>query len=211
MRLRTAALLAGVTFLTAGCINPRSYTDPNIPAVSYESIQRRAEPYRTTIVVEFQRNGVRYPKVEPSLTDIVTRTVRGSGVFVPSDAGRDGQIRVTVNNIADQSAAALQGAGTGMTFGAVGTTVTDNYELAMTVTLAGVEHKRTGLRHSLHTAFGSSRVPPGVQAVTTQVAFERVVEQLTLTALQDLQRSGELEPRQAPIATDGRVPAPPGS
>jgi hypothetical protein len=199
-RIVAALLLAG--FVNSACVSPRSYVDTSYPPVNYDSVQRRAEPLRATVVAEFHRNGTPYPRAQTELREIVIRVLRGSGVFAPADTGPDGEVQVTVNNIADLGSAAAQGAGTGLTLGAIGTTVTDNYEMAITLNINGVTRSRSGLRHALHTAIGNTSTPAGVQTTTSAVAFQRVVEEMLLTALRDMQRAGDLDPR-APVISSG--------
>ena len=85
-----------------------------------------------------------------------------------------------------------KGFGTGLTFGLVGTTVTDAYELSIFIAAKGKTINRTTIKHAFHTAIGNTNVPPGLEAVPPSVAFGRVLEQMLLRALQDMQQSGEL-------------------
>ena len=190
-RRSTVLTLALVGGLTSGCVNPRSFVDPSFPTGSYESVERLGQPLQLRVAVAFERNGSAFPRADPELRDITERTLRGSGVILPSSNG-DGEIRVVVNNFVDASSAVAQGVGTGLTFGLVGSTVTDAYEMSMTVTYQGRTVRRTGMKQALRTAIGNTSLPPGVQATTTSVAFARVVESMLLRTLADMQRSGEL-------------------
>lgn len=192
-----AALAASV--LQAGCISPRSFVDPTIPKVSYEAVRPRPSPLALKLETEFQRNGQGMPRVTPTLRLDVERVLLKSGLVAPQDHDvPGGTIRVVVNNIADQGAAAAKGFGTGLTFGLVGTTVTDRYEMTVTVTRAGRSTQSTLVRHALHTAIGNTTLPEGIETMTTGEAFSRVVEQMLLRCLSDLQKSGQLAARPAP-------------
>ena len=105
---------------------------------------------------------------------------------------RNGAIRVVVNNIADRGAAAAKGFGTGLTFGLVGTTVTDAYEMAVAITANGKTVERVAVKHALHTAIGNTAIPEGLETMPPNAAFERVLEQMVLRVLQDIQSKGEL-------------------
>jgi len=48
------------------------------------------------------------------------------------------------------------------------------------------------VKHALYTAMGNATLPPGVEAIPVNVAFVRVLEQMLLRALADMQRAGEL-------------------
>jgi hypothetical protein len=204
-RTLTAGALLLAAMALSGCIAPRSYVDTSFPPVSYESIRRPAEPLRVTVVTEFQRQGAPFPRVGPTLRDTVARVLRGTQAFVPSDNGPDGEIRVMVNNVADLAAARAQGFGTGLTLGAVGTTVTDNYEMTVTLNTSGTTRSRSSVRHALHTAIGNTSTPAGAETLTAAVAFQRVVEQMLLSVVRDMQQAGELDP-PAP-AISARPPA----
>lgn len=64
--------------------------------------------------------------------------------------------------------------------------------MSVTITTGGKTITRTGVKHALHTAIGNVTLSPDVQTTTPSVAFSRVVEQLLLRVLQDMQTSGEL-------------------
>ncbi|MCF3696715.1 hypothetical protein L2E31_25160, partial [Salmonella enterica subsp. enterica serovar Weltevreden] len=51
---------------------------------------------------------------------------------------------------------------------------------------------RSAIKHAIFTAIGNTSLPEGIEAVPINVAFGRVLEQMLLRALQDLQRSGDL-------------------
>ena len=188
-------LIVGV--LLAGCVNPRSFVDPNVPRASYEELARLPEPMRLGLTVEFQRNGVAFPRVQSTLRDITVLTLRGTGVIVPGEEGQEGTISVTVNNIADLAAARMRGFGSGLTYGLVGTTVTDAYEMSVVINARGRQIQRSGIQHAMHTAIGNSAIPAGIEATTSTIAFQRVVEAMLLRVIVDMQRSGELP--QGPI------------
>jgi len=192
-KLRSAFTLLCLGVLVSGCISPRSYVDQSFQGASYEEINRRREPMRATVVVEFQRNGETYSGAQPLLRDISERVLRGTGVILPTPGGPDGVVRIVVNNFGDLAAAAARGFGTGLTFGAVGTTVTDNYEMTITITAGGVTRSKSGIRHALHTAIGNTSLPSGVEPVTPDMAFQRVVEAMLLRAVRDMQRDGDLD------------------
>lgn len=89
--------------------------------------------------------------------------------------------------------------GTGLTFGLIGSTVTDAYEMSVSITANGKTVNRTAVKHALHTAIGNTSVPAGLEIVPPGVAFERVLEQMLLRVLQDVQNSGELAWVRTPL------------
>jgi len=190
---RWLVLLAMTCIMLSGCISPRSYMDPTFPKISYDEINKRSEPLKLKLAAEFQRNGTHYEKADTILKDNSERILRGTGVIMPSVEPVDGEITIVCNNVADPGSAAAKGIGIGLTFGAIGNTVTDGYELSVLIkTKDGRTISRGEIKHALHTAIGNTSVPEGVETVLPNVAFERVLEQMLLKAVKDMQESGEL-------------------
>lgn len=189
---KSVVLLVAASFSIGGCMSPKSFVDPTYPKVSYDQIKKKQSPLRLNLVVEFQRNGEHIPKVDSTLRDNTERILRASGVIVPSSDGGEGQVKVVVNNIADRGAAAAKGFGTGLTFGLVGTTVTDAYEMTISITVNGKTVERTAVKHALHTAIGNTAIPDGLETMPPNTAFVRVLEQMILRVLKDIQSTGEL-------------------
>jgi hypothetical protein len=189
--LRRIIAISSILVL-AGCISPKSFIDPSYQKVAYDEVQKRPAPLRLKLAVEFQRNGEAFPRADATLRDNTDRILRASGVVTPVADGGEGEIRVVVNNVADRSSAAAKGFGTGLTFGLVGTTVTDAYEMSVTIRVNGRTITRTDVKHAFHTAIGNTTTPAGLETVSPSVAFQRVVEQMLLRVLQDVQRTGEL-------------------
>ena len=183
----------------SGCISSKSFIDPTIPKVSYEDIKKRSEPLKLKLLVEFQRNGEHLPKVDSTLKDNTERVLRGTGVIVPVDDQSVGEIKVIVNNIADLGSARAKGFGTGLTFGLAGSTVADAYEMTITITTNGKTVSRTAIKHTIYTIIGNGTLPNGVESIPPNVAFGRVLEQMILRALQEMQNTGELAQIHFPI------------
>lgn len=192
MQFRVIVAVALSAVVLSACVNPRSFVDPSQPKLSYENLNKRSEPLKLKLAVEFQRNGEPFPKADTTLRDNSERILRGTGVVIPAENGYEGEIKIVVNNIADRGQAATKGFGTGLTFGLVGTTVMDAYEMSVTITANGKTVTRTAIKHALFTAIGNTSLPEGVEAVPINVAFGRVLEQMLLRALQDFQNSGDL-------------------
>lgn len=188
-----------------GCAAPKSYVDPGFTRATYDDIMRRPEPYRITINVEFQRNGTHYPQVDSELLGHVERVIRGTGFALPATQDTSGELKVVVNNIADLGKAAAKGFGTGLTLGLAGSTVTDYYEMEASLTIDGRRAHRTGLKHALHSTIGLKDAPEGLEPMTPSAGFGKIVEQLLLNFISDIQKSGELSSLiRAPVLTSDR-------
>ena len=188
--LVAAVILFGSSIF--GCATTKSYVDPGYGRATYDDIIRRSEPYRVKIFVEFQRNGKHLPQADSELIGHVERVVRGTGFAIPATQDTSGELIVVVNNIADLGKAAAKGIGTGLTFGLAESTVTDYYEMEVSLSLNDKVIKRTGYKHALHSTVGIKNAPEGLEPMTPSAAFGKVVEQLILNFINDIQKSGEL-------------------
>ncbi len=106
-------------------------------------------------------------------------------------------MKITVNNVADLSEAAVKGFGTGLTFGAADSLVTDYYEI--TIEYGNGNGNGNGsqftqkYKHALHTTTGNEDAPfDSVQPTTPSDAFGTVVEQTLLNFVKDMQAKGFL-------------------
>ena len=179
----------------AGCGAPppvKSFLGASYPKVTYKEIQPRSAPLRLHLVVEFQRNGESFPKGDVPLKDYANRILVNSRVITPVEEGGEGEIRIVLNNIADPETVAVETAHSGLPLWMLGKTITDTYEMSVFVTTRGISASRTGIKHAVHTAIGNMAVPEAVETFHHKQAFARVLEQMLLQALKDMQRSGEL-------------------
>lgn len=182
-------------FLLQGCISLKTYVDPQYHKASYADLQRVSPPYFLSVKVEFQRNGVDKPQVDRQIQDDVERTLRASGVALPYDGkgSAAGEIHVTMNNVTEVGAAAAKGFGTGLTFGLVGSHVTDNYEFTIRLTQQDQTTERV-YRHALMSTVGNASGPPGQSPVALAMAVNTVVDDALLNFLEDTQAAGKLLP-----------------
>ena len=189
-------LVAGIALVAlAGCgVRPpaKSFLGASYPQVNYREIQPRAAPLRLNLAVEFQRNGEPFPKGDVPLRDYANRILVNSGVILPVEEGGEGEIRIVLNNIADAETVAVETARRGLPLWMLGKTITDAYEMSVFLTTRGRSASWTGIKHAVHTAIGNMAVPEDVQSFPQNQAFAKVLEQMLLRALKDMQRSGEL-------------------
>jgi len=181
-------LIGGAALILAtGCISAKSYVDPLHAEASYENIQRMPEPYKLDIVTEFQRKGKHLPRADKELRGHVERVVRATGFAVPVTQNSEGELTITVNNFGDTGSAAAKGFGTGLTFGLVGSMVTDHYEMIATLSLNGRVIRKGTYQHALHTTIGNKSGPEGLEATTTSAGFGDIIEDLILVFIKEAQ------------------------
>ena len=182
--------------LLSGCITSRAYVDPQYRHASYSDLKRVEPPYALSMHIDFQVNGQDRPAANPGLQAQVERSFRASGVVVPYDgkSTAEGDVSIIVNDVADMKSAAAKGFGTGLTWGLVGSHVSDNYEITVTFTQPNGSSTHT-YQHSIMTTVGHASGPAGVAAVSRATAVGQVTDDVTLNFLKDMQASGKLLPR----------------
>jgi hypothetical protein len=117
-------------------------------------------------------------------------------VVVPYEGkgNADGEISVIVNDVGDMKAAAAKGFGTGLTFGLIGSHVSDNYEVSVRLTQMGVVTEKN-YQHAILSTVGNASAPPGLTAVPLPMAVNQVADDIVLNFLKDTQSSGKLTAR----------------
>jgi hypothetical protein len=190
---RSSFAILIVVLVLGGCATPKvSFLGGPYPSLSYNDLRKRDVPLRLALAVEFQRNGEHFPKGDVPLRDYAYQILRDTGVITPVEEGEEGVIRVVLNNVADPQTVAVERASTMHPLWMVGTTITDAYELSMFITIKGKTIARMGIKNAVHTALGNIRIPDDIQTFPHNQAFGKVLEQMMLCALVDMQRSGEL-------------------
>lgn len=187
--------LALLGILASGCLSSRSYVDPQLGHLAYTDLQAASVPTPVHLVLEFQTRGKRNLAATNSTYDRVISVLRGSGLFTniqATGAPDAARLDILMNNVGDIGKAVSKGVGTGLTLGLVGSMVTDGYEFKATYTAPGKEPVTKTYQHALHTTIGNKQGPPGLKPMSTQEAFDQVVEELVLHLLQDLQKEGAL-------------------
>ena len=195
MRYRMLLTIVVVSLMSTACVSAKSYVDPQLPRVGYADLLRRTEPRPVQVSVEFQRNGTPHAGATSIALDRVVRVLEASKIFstvgLKDEPGRD-QIQVVLNNVGDIGDAVSKGIGTGLTFGAAGSMVTDGYVFTATYRPVGKAAIQKTYRHALHTTIGNASGPAGLTPMSTQEAFDKVVQDLVLNFLLDLQKEERL-------------------
>lgn len=179
-------------FSMLGCGSLKSYVDPQYGRATYDEIIRRSEPYKLRIIVKFQRNGKHFQKFDSELLGHVESVVRTSGFATPVTEDMDGELKVIVNNIGNMKKAWAKGFVTSLTFGLIGSTVTDFYEMRAILSVDDKVIERKEYKHAIHTTVGLKNELEGLEPMSPSAAITKVIEQLILNFLEDAQNSGEL-------------------
>ena len=189
---------AFVSLALMGCASPRSFLGASLPVVKYEDVQKRAAPLRLRLTVEFQRNGSHFPQGDIPLRDYAAQILTDTGVISPIDVisavddQGEGTVKVVLNNIADNDTVAAEESGSGLPRWMVGKVITDAYEMSISITTHGKTISRKGIKHAFHTVVGNIDIPEGIETFPSDEAFGRMLRQMILRALRDMQKSREL-------------------
>lgn len=192
-RLLTAGLLA---LALAGCISPTMYVDPGLPAASKADLTPRSSPQPIQFLYEFQTRGSANARATDSTKERALTVMKDSGLFSAiSTEPQPNQRRLTVviNNVPITKDAVSQGFGTGLTFGLIGSTVTDGYECSAVLTVPGAQPLTLQFKHAIHTTIGNTTPPPGMTPEPSpQDAVTKLVNQLMWSILRDASKSNLL-------------------
>jgi len=195
MKLIRAALAVAGLCLLSGCLSTKSYLDPKLHDLSWSHVQAPARVHVVTLTTEFYRNGERFSRADKLAQGAIERALLKSGVVAlpTTEAGAD-TLLVKVDNLADMGDAMKKGFGTGLTFGAVGSTVTDGYEITIQYTHAGATLQKV-YQHAIHTTVGNAKPVTSATPVRPVQAFDQVIEDAVLRFLPDAQSQGMLVSR----------------
>lgn len=180
--------------MLAGCA--KSYVDPKYKDVTMTDLKRPAEMQRVRLDVEFLTNGSPNTWAAKHVRDRIEQALTKSGTvqLVSGDQTDDvAIIHVVMNNVGDVGDAMAKGFGTGLTFGLVGSSVTDGYVFDATFTPAGGGEPVTKqYRHAIYSTVGNKEGPAGLTPMSPSQAFDQVVQDLVMVFLKDLQAQGYL-------------------
>ncbi len=193
---RVVLLLVVFGVVTGGCLSIKSYVDPQLPKVGYGDLLVRPDPRPVVLTTAFHRNGKPATFGVSRAREEVRTVVEKSKLFSTlSDKPTESvdRLEIVLDNVGDLGEAAGKGAKTGVTFGAVGSLVTDGYIFTATFRPVGKEPVTKVYRHAIHSTIGNAEGPPGLTpAEGLGAAFHQVVEDLVLNLLLDLQKEERL-------------------
>jgi hypothetical protein len=181
-------------FMLGGCLSMNSYVDPALPAANKASVKPVSHPAPIQVLVEFRTKGVPNAGGTQRLTPVILDVAKESGLFSEVDVGPAANGRrlvITVDNvpITSESDAMTKGFGTGLTFGLVGTMVTDGYVCEAIYTAPSGAPVKFSYRHALHTTIGNASGPPGLVGKKPAEATRDIAAQLAWSILRDLSRN----------------------
>lgn len=193
-----ACVVVFSSMISSGCVSVKQYVDPTLAKVAYTDLKPIEPRYSVQVLFEFRTKGATNAKATDSVRPMVLDTLKRSNLFsdvVVSPATADHKLFITIENVIVDKDAASKGFGTGLTFGLVGTIVTDGYVMDTSFILPGKNEIKRTYRHALHSTIGNADGPPGLAPVPKEPkneAIRQVTEGLILNLLSDMSKAGEL-------------------
>lgn len=189
-RFSLIAMVAGTSLLT-GCAT--AYVDTMTKEVAVSEYKKPAQAKPATVAFEFQTKGAPNSHATEFLKAQVTEQVANSGLFAAGTGGPEAaKVQVVLNNVPMEGQnPAAAGFVTGLTFGAVGSTVTDGYICTITYLPPGQAQPVTvSTRHAIHTTMGASGAPANAEkSPSMEAAVRKMTRDVVSTALRDLANS----------------------
>lgn len=193
--MKRLAMIACVCLLgpLSACFNMKAYVDPGLQKIHYADLSKPKEPISIGVLVEFQRRGKELASVNERARGTVLRVLRNSKLFSSVHSGvatSERKLEVVINNTGGETKGSPYA--TGFTFGAVGTGTTDYYMITATYQIPGREPIVMEYQHAIHATIGAKSGPKGLDPMTLNAAFDKVVEEVVLLLLHDLGEKGLL-------------------
>ena len=188
-KLSVVGAVLSVVLLT-GCVSPSYYVDTATKDVPIAEFKKPAQAKDVQLIFDFQTKGAPNAAATNFLKPQVVEQLQGSGLFAKVDSNPvsgAGILNVVINNIPEADAAS-KGFKTGLTFGASGTTVTDNYLCTITYLPPGDSKGIVKtVQHALHTSVGNTTPPANAtKAESIEVAVRTMSKQILANALKAL-------------------------
>ena len=189
-RFSVAFTLAGAALLS-GCAS--SYVDTATKEVPVAQYKKPAQLKPVKLSFEFQSKGAPNSRATDLLKDQVAEQVNNSGVFTDAVGVPDaGILQVVLNNVpVEGQNPAAAGFVTGLTFGAVGSSVTDGYVCTISYLAPGQSQPvQVSARHAIHTTLGAASAPVNAEkSPSMEAAVRKMTRDVVSTALRDLSHS----------------------
>lgn len=184
-------LLALTALLLPGCMSKFSYVDPGYSEATYKDIEPVTEKYRLALQVKLLNNGEPVESGIRQARSLIESTLWTTGIFDLTDSPSAASLVVVINNVSEKAAVA-KGFAAAASFGAIGSTVTDYYSVAIEYTSPAGTQWQSDYQHALHTVVGNKKPLQNIELTTPALGFATILEQVVLNAVKDLQSQGIL-------------------
>lgn len=175
----------------SGCAS--FYLDNATREVPVSEFKKPGTPRPVQVIFEFQTKGVANGRATDYFAPQVFDQIKESGLFSSVDKSPvegGALLNVVINNVPLTDDAFSKGVATGLTFGLVGSQVSDGYVCTMKY-LSGSQAPliTTSARHAIHTTMGAKGDPEnGTKMESLEVAAKTMSRQIISTTLNQLSR-----------------------
>lgn len=200
MNLKFAVTL-GMCWALSGCVTPPSaYVSHQFQTIRAEQLAPSQYPLRLQVVTRRFRGDQLYDDISPWVYAGAVEALRASRVVQPSPEGEDGKVLVIVREASpttgDTASAMAQGALTGLTLGAIGTTVKGDFDISLEIIQKHKTVSHEPVRVSVHVRMGSAAAPAGVPSYRdANDALKQALGDAIQRMLWGLQQDGRLPAR----------------
>jgi hypothetical protein len=193
--IKNIMVLTLIGFSLTGCLSMKSYVDPALPQVQYADLKPVQDKHPVQLFYEFKTKGAMNAAATKETQTMVVDVMQKSSLFSQVNTApttSDYKLFVTIDNVPVTKDAASKGFATGLTFGLAGNMVTDGYICKVSYQAPGKAPVNKEYQHALHTTVGNADGPKGLQPYKPQDAVRKIVEDLMLNSLSDLDKAGAL-------------------
>lgn len=187
--------LASAGFLLGGCtVKVQSFVMPDFETVRYEALDVPPYPEPVYVEAQYKSNGIPDAPSARRLRQNVVEVLSRSGIMQPTEnSDSKNRLIVIAENFYDADEARSAGVKAGLSMGLSGRQVIDRYKFTVTYRAEAGGERLGRYDHAYHTALGRVQPPKRAALVKPGEAFHKVVEDVMLKFLFDLEAVGSIE------------------
>lgn len=194
-RLIAIACVAAGTLQLTGCIAPKLYVDPALGEPHAANLLKPQDPQPVQLLFEFRTKGNANAAVTDRWRPYIQQQVEQSGLFSkvsnePVPSAR--KLMISIDNVPLTPDASQKGFTTGLTFGLVGTTVTDGYVCKFSYLEPGHDTVTKEVHHAIYTTIGNEKSPTGLAPLPPLEAFQTVFRQVVGKGLEEIDQASDI-------------------
>ncbi|WP_310632676.1 MULTISPECIES: hypothetical protein [unclassified Paraburkholderia] len=179
----------------SACMTIHAYVDPSLGEPHYADLKKPASPQPIQLLFEFQTKGVTNASATEASKPLVHEQLSQSGLFSqvsydPVPSGR--KLSISIDNVPLTDNLAAKGFGSGLTFGLVGTMVTDGYVCTVNYIEPGHDAVTKVVKHAIYATIGNASGPAGLQPMPIQQATDTMLKQIVAKSLEEIDQASDL-------------------
>jgi hypothetical protein len=191
-------LFALTAALLAGCSTQRFVAgyavDPKPPHTTYADLQPAADPKPVALVFDMHQGPNAFPQATVRFAPKIARIIEDSKLFSIAKVASEqtARIQITLTEMASVSGGEMKKLPAGLTSNLAGSEAAVLYLFSGTYQPAGKPPVNKVYHHAIHVLNSKTGWQQNDQPLTASQATDAMLEELTLTFLKDLQKTGSL-------------------